>query len=418
MDVVVLGGGVIGVTTAWYLRQQGHRVRLIERRDAAAMETSFANAGQVSAQMAEPWANPTTLKTLSSWLFNDHSPLVFRPKASWAQWTWLLQFLSECRLTKYQYNLKHLVNLGLYSRQALQELRQAVPVNYDHKENGILLFFTDQSSFDKAAQNAKQLRRFGVQREIVSAEQCLRIEPSLISQKDHLVGGLYSKFDETGDAHKFTQALAKQAEQAGVEFSYSTNVEKIHVENGDVRSLTLRHKDGSQESLRADRYVMCLGPSSAKAARDIGISLAIYPIKGYSLSIPLESEEVGCHMGLTDAAHKIAYSRLGNRLRATAYAEITDYDLRIDEHRCEAIRKRTEQLFPSGLNWEQSSKWAGLRPMTPSNLPYIGKTKYPALYVNAGHGTIGWTQSCGSAKAIAEIISGQVPLCEFPFNNV
>lgn len=415
MDVVVLGGGVIGVTTAWYLRQQGHHVRLIERRGAAAMETSFANAGQVSAQMAEPWANPTTLKTLSSWLFNDQSPLVFRPKASWAQWSWLLQFLSECRLSKYQYNLKHLVSLGLYSRQALQELRQAVLIDYDHKENGILLFFTEQASFDKAAQNANHLRQFGVQREVVSAEQCLSIEPSLHSQKAQLVGGLYSKYDETGDAHKFTQALAQQAAQEGVVFSYDTHIEKIQIANGDIDSLVLRHTDGTIERLRADRYVMCLGPSTARMARDIGISLPIYPIKGYSLSIPLESEEVGCNMGLTDAAHKIAYSRLGNRLRATAYAEITDYDLGIDAQRCDAIQKRTEQLFPHGLNWEQTTKWAGLRPMTPSNLPYIGKTKYPALYINAGHGTIGWTQSCGSAKAIAEIISGHTPSCEFPF---
>ena len=415
MDIIVLGAGIIGVTTAWYLRQNGHNVRVVERRPEPGLETSFANAGQVSAHLADPWANPSTLRTVFDWLLHDDTPLVFRPQADIHQWTWLAKFLRECVQSRYHQNLIHLANLGVYSRTALQTLRADIGIDYDGRQNGILLFFTDADRLRAAAGAALKLAAYGIKREVLSAQECLDLEPSLQSVGNSLQGGVYSRGDETGDAFKFTQRLAERARQAGVVFHYGASLQEIKTGKSGVDAVDIVFGDGRKETCRAQHYVLCLGSATAAQARKIGISLDIYPVKGYSVTLPVLPDSLACRMGLTDAGRKIAFSRLGDRVRATGFAEIANFDTSIDTARCQQLQDRAMALFPDALDAAQASHWAGLRPMTPSNLPYIGRSRYPNLLINAGHGTIGWTQSCGSALAISEILENRAPACDFPF---
>lgn len=416
MTILVLGAGVIGVTTAWFLREQGHDVRVIERRDAAAMETSFANAGQVSAHLAEPWSNPSTPRQLPRWLLQDDAPLVWRPRWRADQWRWLMKFLLECRSSRYARNLLHLANIGLYSRETLKELRARTGLAYDHHEGGILLFFTDAAAFDKAAATARRLAAQGFQRTVRSATECLAIEPALHAQRDRLQGGIYSDRDETGDAHQFTQALAQLGAQRGIRFDYGCTVDRLtRGEGGTVTGARVRHADGRVEEIEASHVVACLGVHTPALVRPLGIRLDIYPVKGYSITLPVADEEAAYRIGLTDAAAKIAFSRLGQRLRATSTAEVGDFDLSVNRARCEALVRHTLKLFPGSGDASRASHWAGLRPTTPSNLPYVGRSSVPGLYINAGHGTVGWTQSCGSARALAEIVAGRRPEVDFPF---
>ncbi|MFC3337101.1 D-amino acid dehydrogenase [Paracandidimonas soli] len=416
MDVIVLGAGIIGVTTAWYLRQNGHNVRVLERREQAGLETSFANAGQVSAHLADPWANPSTLSSVFTWLFRDDTPLVFRPKADIHQWSWLFKFLRECPASRYNRNLVHLANLGVYSRTSLQELRARTGIEYDGRQRGILLFFTEDDKLQGAAAAARRLAASGLRREVLSAEQCLEIEPSLQSIRSELKGGIYSRYDETGDAFKFTQRLAELARDAGVQFDYGCAIKRIDAAGNGIQAIEVQQADGRTERCTADQYVLCLGPASAPMARKIGVNLDIYPVKGYSVTLPVREGALAVGMGLTDAAQKMAFSRLGDRVRATAIAEIAGYERSIDQKRCLQIVANAQRLFPDALDVDQAQYWAGLRPMTPSNLPIIGRNdRYRNLLINAGHGTIGWTQSCGSARAISDIIEGRRPDCDYPF---
>lgn len=415
MTVLVLGAGVIGVTTAWYLRAQGHDVRVVDRQPAAALETSFANAGQISAHLAEPWSNPQTPKMLPKWLLEDDAPLVFRPRARIDQWRWLVKFLRECKVERYGRNLIHLANIGLYSRTALKALRVEAGVTYDHYEGGILLFHTDGAQFERAAATARRLAASGLQRTVKTADECLAIEPALHAMRDRLAGGIYSEQDETGDAHQFTQALAKRCAERGVVFDYDTTIRRVVGNGNDVTGVEIQRSDGKLETLSAASYVACLGSYTPPMLRPLGIGLDIYPVKGYSVTIPVASDSAAYRIGITDAAHKIAFSRLGDRLRATSTAEVAEFDRTIDAKRCKALVDHTERLFPGSGHGERATFWAGLRPTTPSNLPYVGRSSLRNLYVNAGHGTVGWTQSCGSGKALAEIVAGRRPDVDFPF---
>ena len=411
----MLGAGVIGVTTAWYLRAVGHDVRVVERQPAPALETSFANAGQVSAHLAEPWSNPQTPRMLPKWLLQDDAPLVFRPRASLAQWRWLWKFLRECKAERYGRNLIHLANIGLYSRNALKDLRRETTLDYDRCEGGILLFHTDRAQFERAAATARRLQANGLQREARTPDQCLAIEPALHAIRDRLAGGIYSGQDETGDAHQFTQSLAKRCAERGVVFEFGTRVLHVTGAGDTISNVEVERADGSRATLDASDYVACLGSYTPAMLAPLGLDYDIYPVKGYSVTIPVADERAAYRIGITDAAHKIAFSRLGSRLRATSTAEVADFDLGIDDKRCQALVRHTEDLFPGSGDGQRAQFWAGLRPTTPSNLPYVGRTRYRNLYVNAGHGTVGWTQSCGSGKALAEIVAGRRPEVDFPF---
>jgi D-amino-acid dehydrogenase len=410
MKVLVLGAGVIGVTTAWFLSKSGHEVTVVERRDAPGMETSFANGGQISVSHAEPWANPSAPLKLLKWLLREDAPLLFRLRPDLRQWLWGLSFLRECTAARTRHNIRQLVTLGLYSRATLQALRAETGIEYHQLERGILHFYTSQAELDAALEPARVMREHGCDIEMVSAERCVEIEPALKSAQHLLVGGSFTNSDESGDAHKFTRNLARLAAQRGVTFLHGRNIAGLAREGERIGALCL---DG--EMLRADAYVVALGAYSPLLTRQVGIELDIYPAKGYSATLPVADAAKAYSVSLTDDEYKLVFSRLGARLRIAGTAELNGYSTELNEVRCRALLRRTEELFPGAGDASRAQFWTGLRPATPSNVPYIGGTRYSNLYLNTGHGTLGWTHACGSARALADIVSGREPEIEFAF---
>lgn len=415
MRVVVLGAGLEGTASAWYLRAAGHEVTVLERQAAAGMETSFANGGQISVSHAEPWANPGAPVKVLKWLAREDAPLLFRLRADYRQWLWGLQFLIECLPARARRNTAALVKLGMYSRASLQELRRETGIHYDELTRGILHLYTDPEEFEAAKAPAELMRAMGLDRQLKTAEECAAIEPALASCKHLLAGGTYSDSDESGDAHKFTQSLAQLCAQRGVRFDFEVDIKGFSVENQKILNVNIQRKDGKPETMRADAYVLALGSYSPIFAKRLGIYLSIYPAKGYSVTMPVKNPAAAWFVSLTDDEHKLVYSRLGDRLRIAGTAELTGYNLDINTVRCEAIVKRTMDLFPDAGDPSKAEFWTGLRPSTPSNIPYIGRTKYPNLYLNTGHGTLGWTHACGSGRALADIVSGRKPRVDFAF---
>ena len=407
MKVLVLGSGVIGVTSAWYLAKSGHEVTVLDRQSAAGMETSFANGGQISVSHAEPWANPAAPLKVLKWLAREDAPLLFRMRPDVRQWLWGLAFLRECLPSRTRHNIRQLVNLGLYSRASLQALRAETGLQYDQLSRGILHFYTSRRELDAAVAPARVMREHGCDIELISRERCIAIEPAL--KHAPLVGGSWTPSDESGDAHKFTQSLAALAAQRGVKFRQA-QIGAILREGDRVGGVRVE-----SETLKADAYVVCLGSYSPLLVRPLGIGLAVYPAKGYSVTLPVADPARAYSVSLTDDEYKLVFSRLGERLRIAGTAELNGYSTELNEVRCRAILARTMQLFPGGGDAAHASFWTGLRPATPSNVPYIGATRYPNLYLNTGHGTLGWTHSCGSGRALADIVSGREPQVDFAF---
>lgn len=418
MRVIVLGAGVVGTTSAWYLARAGHEVTVVDRQPAPALETSFANGGQISVSHAEPWANPEAPAKILKWLGREDAPLLFRLRADWRQWLWGLRFLYECLPARAQANTRHILNLALYSRASLRELRAETGIQYDQQTRGILHFFTNLMEFEHAASELDLYRQRGLDMVLKSADECVAVEPALAHARPQLVGGVYTPSDESGDARLFTSELAALAEREGVRFRFNTTIERLHIARGRVESVNVCNEDSSHEQLIADAYVVALGSYSPLLLRTVGIDLAIYPAKGYSITIPLEAGDTAPHVSCTDEAYKIVFSRLGDRLRVAGTAELNGYSTEINRVRCEAIVRRTFELFPRAGKPERAQFWTGLRPATPSNVPYIGRSKYPNLFLNTGHGTLGWTLGCGSGRALADLIGGRMPDVEFPFRGV
>jgi len=412
MKLLVLGAGVIGVTSAWYLAKSGHEVTLIDRHDAAGEETSFANGGQISVSHAQPWANPHVPAKILRWLGREDAPLLFRLRADLPQWRWGLAFLRECSAARYAHNTRQLVTLGLYSRANLEALRAETGIEYDRLARGILHFFTSEREFDAASRSARTLRGLGCDVEMVDARRCVEIEPTLKSVP--LAGGSWSATDESGDAHKFTRALAALCIQRGVQFR-AGRIAALQAQGGRIAGVRL---EGAADLLRADAYLICLGSYSPLYLRALGIRLAIYPLKGYSVTLPVADASRAYTVSLTDDEHKLVFSRLGERLRIAGTAELNGYNTQLNEVRCRAILRRTLELFPGAGDPQRVQYWMGLRPATPSNVPYVGATRYPNLYLNTGHGTLGWTQACGSGRAIADIVSGRRPEIDFAFTGL
>ena len=412
MKIVVLGAGVIGTTCAWYLAQAGHEVTVLDRRPAPALETSFANGGQISAGHAEPWANPSVLPQLLRWLGREDAPLLFRLRADPAQWRWGLRFLAECRPGRFARNCRTLAGLAIYSRDCLKQLRERLGLRYDELARGILHFATSARDFDALARHAEAVRGLGIQREVKSGAECLAIEPALQYAAERIVGGIYTPQDESGDAHRFTQELAAHAAQRGVRFAMDTSVIALHAARGELQAI-----DTSQGRIRADAYVVAMGSYSAPLLRTVGIRIPVYPLKGYSITLPLgpAEEAAAPSVSLTDEAYKIVISRLGARLRAAGTAELTGFDTSINEVRCAAIVRRVRQLFPQLGAATTVERWAGLRPATPNNVPVIGASRLRRLWISTGHGTLGWTLACGSAAALADLMSGRRPEVDFAF---
>ena len=418
MKVIVLGAGVIGVTSAWFLAKAGHDVTVIERRPAAAMETSFANGGQISVSHAEPWANPGAPLKVLKWLAREDAPLLFRLRADWQQWKWGAQFLLECLPSRTRHNIIQIVNLGLYSRQTLRELRAETGIQYDHLERGILHFYTSQREFDAAQEPARIMREFGCELEMKSAAECIAIEPALAHTTQNIVGGSMTPSDESGDAHQFTQELARLCVARGVKFQYDTQVRALLRNGGHgdaISGVEIATVPGRPYQIKADAYVVAMGSYSAALVRPLGVKLKIYPAKGYSVTMPVKDASRAYQVSLTDDEYKLVFSRLGERLRIAGTAELNGYETSLNPARCQALVRRVEQLFPGAGDLDQAEFWTGLRPATPSNVPYIGGSAVRNLFLNTGHGTLGWTHSCGSARALADIVSAREPALRFDF---
>lgn len=404
MRVAVLGAGVIGVTTAWYLAEAGFGVTVFERRDGPALETSFANGGQISVSHAEPWAGPRAWRHLARWLGREEAPLLWRLRADAAQWAWGARFLRQCSSARAAANMRALIRLGLASRAALGELRDHLALEYDHVGRGILHIYTQPGEYAHARDQAARMTDEGCTRQVHDVAACLALEPAL-AQATRFVGGIHTPDDESGDAHRFTCALAAKATNRGVVFRHGAAVDRIEHAGDAVAGIRLA--DG--ERIAADAVVVALGSHAPSLLRPMGIHLPIYPAKGYSVTFALAGGMTAPTVSLTDDEQRIVMSRLGDRLRVAGTAEFAGYDERINVRRCEAIRRRTMAWFPSLADCGPVEYWTGLRPSTPGNVPIIGQSRVRGLWINGGHGTLGWTLACGSAQLLAELMAQRAP---------
>ena len=407
MRVLVLGAGVIGVTTAYYLAKAGHEVEVVERREGPACETSFANAGQVSPGYSSPWAGPGVPLKALKWLAMHHGPLVIRPRADPAMWSWMLQMLRNCTSERYALNKSRMVPLAEYSRDCLKKLRVETGISYDERSRGTLQLFRSSNQLDAIARDVEVLRNLNVPYEALDHRGCIKVEPALAEAPAEFVGGLRLPDDETGDCRLFTERLAAMAEVLGVTFSYSTELLSLVTDGRAVTSAA------TSRGLRiADGYVVALGTRSPVALKELGIRLPVHPVKGYSLSIPIVEETMAPVSTLMDQTYKTAITRLGGRIRAGGTAELAGFDTTLRTLRRAALEHSVGQLFPFGGNMRKATFWSGLCPMTPDGPPILGNTPLDRLFLNTGHGTLGWTMACGSGRVLSDIISGETPEVE------
>jgi D-amino-acid dehydrogenase len=436
MKIIILGAGIIGVSTAWHLLERGHEVTVVERQPDAAMETSFANAAQISVSYCEPWANRDAPLKALKWMFSKEAPLLFRPRLDWQQWRWSLQFLSQCNDAAFERNVQQLVALGAYSHAALKDVVRATGIQYQRLEHGIAHYYTDQKSFDTAGDAAALMRKYGVSRRVVSRDELLRIEPALQQFAHRIVGGTYTASDESGDARVFTQALAARCIARGAEFLYDHDVVRLNKTGNAIdsiaacaRSTGARGQNGLKilRTLKADQFVAACGSYTAPLLRSVGVDLPIYPGKGYSATFKIKRPEAAPRVSTIDDEMKIAISRLGDQLRVAGTIEVGGYDLSLNtplaRARCQMLSDRIEAVLPGVCDTRNEAQggephyWTGLRPATPTNIPYIGQTQVAKLWINAGHGTLGWTHGAGSGKALAELICGRQPDLAFGFHG-
>jgi D-amino-acid dehydrogenase len=425
MKTLVLGAGIIGISTAWHLLERGHEVIVVDRQKDAALETSFANAAQISVSYCEPWANRHAPAKLLKWMFRNDAPLLFRPQLDWQQWRWGLQFLAQCNDAAFERNVQQLVALGAYSHSALKDVVRATGIDYNRLERGIAHFYTDQAAFDDAGRAAQLMQKYGVDRKVVSRDELFAIEPAF-RNFDKIVGGTYTASDESGDARVFTQKLAQLCAARGVQFLFGRDVERLETAGGAVSAVRVRERaTGIVQHLQADDVVVACGSYTAPLLRGVGVDLPIYPGKGYSATFKLKNPADAPFVSTIDDEVKVAMSRLGDELRVAGTIEISGYDATLQsqlaQDRCRMLAARIEKVLPgvcdTRLPEEGGSPqfWTGLRPATPTNIPFIGRTRVQGLWVNAGHGTLGWTHGAGSGKAMAELISGRTPRMNFRF---
>lgn len=436
--IAVLGAGVVGVTTAWYLRKAGYKVTVIEREAAAAMQTSFANGGQISVSHATPWANPKAPLKALKWLFREDAPLLYRLRADKAQLKWAMQFLKECRADRADDNLIQMVRLGLYSRATLQQLRRSTDIQYEQQTRGIMHFYTNQAEFDAAVAPTERMQELGCERHFIDIDTAASLEPALYPIAHKLKGATFTSRDESGNAHLFTQRLATLCQQAGVQFSYDTEILALntdaHANHPHVHSITIRPSGENAQTFSADSFVVALGCYSALLVKPLGIDLPIFPAKGYSATYRVNprAPHLAPFISLIDDEYKLVMSRLGDKLRVAGTAEFNGYNMDLNLTRCKAITERVQQIFPKGIIANSAEYWTGLRPMTPSNVPLIGRahlgqvrhgshnteTTFDNLWLNTGHGTLGWTHACGSAKAISLLMQNETPPVKFDFVGI
>ena len=420
MKVIVMGAGIIGISTAWHLLNEGHEVTVVDRQPDAALETSFANGAQISVSFCEPWANAEAPLKVAKWLLRDDAPLLFRPKLDPHQWRWGLSFLAQCNTAAFERNVGSLVALGRYSQATLQAMVAQTGIEYHRLQRGILHFFSTPEDFDAGAAAAEVMRRHGVDRRVLTREEVLAVEPALAAFGPRLAGGTYTPSDESGDARVFTQQLARLCAARGATFLYGHDILGLQRAGRAIEAVRVREQaSGRAMTLQADAYVAALGSYTAPLLRPLGLYLNIYPAKGYSATLKLKDPARASVVSLLDDSRKIAISRLGDEVRIAGTAELAGYDASITgataQVRCAALVRRYEELFPGVADTTEPHYWAGLRPSTPNNIPIIGRSPIDRLWVNAGHGTLGWTHGAGSGRALAELISGRRPALDFAF---
>lgn len=403
MKVIVLGAGIVGVTSAYQLAKAGHEVTVVDRQPGPALETSFANAGEVSFGYCSPWAAPGIPMKAMKWLFMQHAPLILRPKVDMAMLSWMAQMLRNCTSARYALNKSRMLRLADYSRVSLAALREETGIAYDERMQGTLQLFRSEAQLDASAKDVKALAADGIPYEVLDPEGCIRVEPALAHVREKIVGGLLTPKDETGDCFKFAGALAEKAKALGVAFNYGSIIRGLDVEGGRVTGVVTAHG-----RIAADAVVVALGSFSPLLVRPHGIRLPVYPVKGYSLTIPITDASRAPESTVMDETYKIAITRLGDRIRVGGMAEISGYTNDLGEPRRLTLQHSVTDLFPGG-DVSKASFWSGLRPMTPDGTPVIGATKVAGLFLNTGHGTLGWTMSSGSARLIADLVSGRTP---------
>ncbi len=407
MKVLVLGGGVIGVTSAWYLRQAGHDVTVVDRQPGPGLETSQANGGQVSWGAGTPWAAPGIPLKALQWMFRRHSPLVLRPRFDPAMWTWLSQMLANCTSERFVINRERMLRLSHYSHACLMALRSETGIRYDEHLTGVLELFRTERELAEAEKDTAMLKQWGIDFRLLDRAGCVAQEPALRASWEKIAGGLHFPGDESGDCFQFTQTLANLAESQGVSFAFNTRVARLEADGGRLARV---HTDKGE--MTADAYVLACGSYTPLLLRPLGLRLPVYPVKGYSVTLPLTDADAAPGGSVTDATYKVVITRLGDKLRAAGTAEVAGYDLSLRPSRLATISHVLANLFPGAANPAEAQYWCGLRPMTPDNPPVLGPTPWKNLYLNTGHGTLGWTMACGSGKLIADLVSGQHPEIE------
>lgn len=404
MKVVILGAGVIGTASAYFLAKAGHEVTVIERQPAPALETSYANAGEVSPGYSAPWAGPGVPLKAIKWLMMKHSPLAISPTFDLNTWRWVMQMLMNCTSARYEVNKGRMLRMAEYSRDVLQQLRADTGIHYDERMQGTLQLFRNQAQLDAAEADIAILKRYDVPYEKLDKAGCLQVEPALANVQEKFVGALRLPGDETGDCFKFTQNLAKLAEGLGAQFRYGVSIEHLVKEGDQITSVMT-----SAGEFKADSYVLALGSYSPIMLRELGIRIPVYPIKGYSITVPITDASRAPESTVMDETYKVAITRLGDRIRVGGTAEITGYNLDLRRDRRDTLEFSVTDLFPGGGDVAKAEFWTGLRPMTPDGTPVIGPTPYRNLFLNTGHGTLGWTMACGSGQFISDIVSGKRP---------
>lgn len=405
-DVLVLGAGVIGISTAYWLSSYGLSVLVVDEREAVGMGTSYANGGQISVCHAEPWANPSAIMQVLKWLPNPEAPLQFKPKLDPHQWRWLVAWLGQCRSLAYRNNIQEIVRLALHSRQCLKAVRAKHHLDYQHRTLGIMHFYQTQTAFEHAKQATQFMQQAGCERSVISAQDVLDKEPALSAIAHNIVGGTFTAEDESGNAHVYCQELAQVCKAQGVAFALGCRVLPL---TGQTQQLTVQLNNTAERyKVKARETVVCLGAMSTSWLHACGVHINMYPAKGYSLTIPIDSDADAPKLSLTDDEHKLVISRLGDSLRVAGTAELSGYSTHIDYRRCSAILKRVKQFFPRMSRYNHISYWAGLRPATPNSVPIMGATRIPNIWVNTGHGTLGWTMACGTGQQVAQSIAKEM----------
>jgi D-amino-acid dehydrogenase len=404
MRILVLGSGVVGIASAYYLARDGHEIVMVDRQPGPGLETSFANAGQMSPGYASPWAAPGIPVKAIKWLMMKHRPLVLWPRADGRLALWLAQMLANCTEDAYRVNKGRMVRLAEYSRDCLRDLRRDTGIAYDDRQRGTLQLFRSQKQLDHVAADTAVLEESGVPYEVLDRDGCVAVEPALAAVRWRIAGGLRLPGDETGDAFIFSQRLAAMAGDLGVCFRFGTTVTALHREAEGIAAVTTDKGD-----ITADVYVVAMGSYSPLLLKTVGIDIPVYPVKGYSITVPVIDPRAAPVSTVMDETYKVAITRLGDRIRVGGTAELAGYSTTLRRPRRATLEHSLRELFPDGGDLAAASFWTGLRPMTPDGTPIVGPTPLHNLYTNTGHGTLGWTMACGSARLLADLVSGRAP---------